>query len=434
MSRNNLYLSQNHGTRRLTDNDIVIIDYDCLTPIGLDIDQAWQNLIDNRSGIRAIDRYDPRGESLQGVDAISYGGQLPLSFDELAGSSEILKKWCEPSYHAVMNLTRVILGRIDFDISQHAPQRIAFLGATVLTSQMSRDALVKTGQTDSKFILNQCQNIPLGAAASEYGLQGPCFSVSSACASSGQAVLLAFNFIKSGFVDCALVVGHEFPIMPFPIAGLNWLNALYRRDKSNDRAYSDPAMASRPFSQDRRGFVLSEGAGALFISHAGYARKMGWPIRGILKGGYMNSDGKHLTRASVENIACCMRSAIENSGCNIEEIDCINAHATSTPAGDEAELKALHYIFGDKLSRIPVVANKSQIGHSLGASSILGLVLAVEGMNKDTILPTLNYVPDPSLPDAFISSEAIDYSHRITLLNSFGFGGTNTCLVLERCM
>jgi 3-oxoacyl-[acyl-carrier-protein] synthase II len=417
---------------RIKDTEIAIVDYDCLTPAGHNMQHAWENLVNNRSGIRMIDRYDPGQESIDGIEEISYGGQIPLSFDELAGSSETFKKWCEPSYHAVKSLTKAILRRIDFDISQHSPQRIAFLGATVLTSQMSRDVLVKTGQVDSKFILNQCQNIPLGAAAGEFGLQGPCFSVNSACASSGQALLLAFQFIKSGMVDCALVIGHEFPIIPFPVAGLNWLNALYRRDKSDDRAYGNPAMASRPFSMDRRGFVLSEGAGAVFLSQAGYAIKMGWPIKGILRGGYMNSDAGHLTRASLDNVTRCMISAIKNSECNKEEIDCINAHATSTPVGDEVELKALQRVFGENLQQTPVVANKSQIGHSLGASSILGFVFAVEGMNKDTLLPTLNHIPDPALPDAFIPTEAMGYSHQLTLVNSFGFGGTNISLIVER--
>ncbi|HEX8174137.1 MAG TPA: beta-ketoacyl-[acyl-carrier-protein] synthase family protein [Pyrinomonadaceae bacterium] len=411
--------------------EIAVVDYDCLTPAGLSIEASWKNLVNNRSAIGKIDRYDPGAETLFGVSAIQYGGQLPASFDNLAGSAEVFKKWSEPSYHAVKTLTRMILKRLDFNIAQHNPQRIAFLGGTALTSQISRDVLTKTQKADSKYILNQCQNIPLSIAASEFGMQGPCFSVGSACASSGHAILLACQFIEAGIVDCAIVVGYEFPLMPFSVGGLDWVNALYRRDEPEDRAYDDSSVASRPFSKDRRGFVLSEGAGAVFLSDIAYVRDRDWPVKGIIRGGYMNSDADHLTRASMQNVSLCMESAIKDARCNKEDIDAINAHSTSTPIGDAVELKALHTVFGEQMKRTPVVANKSQLGHSLGASSILGLNLALEGMTRSTLLPTLNHIPDPSLPEAIIPTESMEYRHDITLLNSFGFGGTNVSLVVE---
>jgi 3-oxoacyl-[acyl-carrier-protein] synthase II len=127
-----------------------------------------------------------------------------------------------------------------------------------------------------------------------------------------------------------------------------------------------------------------------------------------------------------------MRSALENAGCNPEDVGCINAHATSTPLGDAAELTALHAVFGDHLATIPVVANKSQIGHSLGASTILALILALRGMREGVVLPTLNHIPDPSLPPAWIPAVATEHEHDLTLLNSFGFGGTNVSLVVAR--
>ncbi|HJQ32414.1 MAG TPA: beta-ketoacyl synthase N-terminal-like domain-containing protein [Pyrinomonadaceae bacterium] len=413
-------------------DEVVIVDYDSLTSAGLSVDLAWKNLVNNGSGIRPIDRYDPAGEKLLGVSDISYSGQIPTSFEELAGSPDVLNKWIEPSYHAIKTLTRRIFERIDFNVSQHDPQRIAFLGATVLTSQLSRDTLSRTGKSDSKFILNQCQNVPLAVAASEFGIQGPSFSISSACSSSGHAILLSSQFIKAGLVDSALVVGHEFPLLPSSVGALDWINALYRRDEPDDRGYASPESASRPFSRDRRGFVLSEGAGAVFLAHKDYARKMGWPVKGVVKGGYANSDGDHLTRASMQNVTRCMSMALDSAGCNTEDVECINAHATSTPIGDAAELKALRSLFGDGLAKTPVVANKSQIGHALGASSVVALTLALEGMRRGVVLPTLNHVPDPSLPDALIPAESMEYSHGVTLLNSFGFGGTNVSLVVGR--
>ena len=413
-------------------NDTVIVDCDCLCSAGASLEEAWQHLAANGSGIRHITRYDPSLQPLQGVSSVPYGGEVPVSLEQLAGSPEKLRKWAEPSYHVVKLLTKRILDRLSFDRSRHDPQRMALIGATAFSSQVSRDFLSTTRTADSKFILNQCHNIPLAAAASEFGFRGPSFSVGSACASSGHALLIASQMISAGILDCVLVVGHEFPIQPACIGGLEWVNALYRRDEPADRAYENPGCASRPFSKDRRGFVLAEGAGALLVSSGSYARGQGWPTLARLRGGYANSDAEHLTRIDVANIAYCIQAALANARCSVDEVECINAHATSTPLGDASELKALHKVFGDRLDKIPVVANKSQIGHCLGAASAVALTLSLKGMQEGVVLPTLNHVPDPGLPEAFLPPKALEHPHRLTLLNAFGFGGTNVSLIVER--
>jgi 3-oxoacyl-[acyl-carrier-protein] synthase II len=410
----------------------VIVDYDCISPLGVDFETTWSRMVDNQSGIGPINRYRRQDEPLQGVADVAYGGQIPLSYDELAGSADRFSKWNEPGYHAVERLMDRIVAHLEYEPSRHDPQRVAMLGGTALCSLVSRDALERTGTPDSKFILNQCQNIPLAAAASQHGIQGPCFNVGSACASSAHAVLLASQFIKGDLIDCAFVFGHEFPLLPSSVAGLNWVNALYRRDTNNDRAYDDPSQASRPMSHDRRGFVLAEGAGVIFLAGDDYARKHDWPIRATVRGGYCNSDGDHVTRISAANTAVCMRGALKNAGVNVDEIECVNAHATSTPLGDRSELTALVEVFGAHLPRVAVVANKSQLGHSLGAAAILETAVAVESLVQGILPPTLNHEPDPDLPAALISPRAFEHPHRLTLANSFGFGGTNASLVLER--
>lgn len=413
------------------ESQVVIVDYDCLTSLGTDVEGTWDAAAANRSGVRYLDRYVPGEERLRGVPDIAYAGQIPLSFEELAGSADRYDKWPEPGYHAVKLLAGRIFGRLAFDVSYHEPQRIGVLGGTALTAEISQDIVTRTGRPDTKFILHQCHNTPLAAVASDFGLQGPSFSIGSACASSGHALFLAGQLIRAGLMDAALVTGFEFPVLPICVGGFEWLKALYRRDDPNDRAYSDPAVASRPFSRDRRGFLLSEGVGAAFVTRADYAEAQGWPVRAVLRGGYVNSDGGHLTRISRDNVARCMRGALANAGCAVEVVECVNAHATSTPLGDEAELLALHEVFSDHLRRVPVVANKSQIGHALGASFILAMILAVEGMQHGVALPTLNHRPDPRLPEALVPPEALEHAHGVTLLNSFGFGGTNVSLVLE---
>jgi 3-oxoacyl-[acyl-carrier-protein] synthase II len=413
------------------EGDVGIVGYDCLSPLGTTFRSTWQGLVNNRSGIRFIDRYDPAKETLKGVSVVEFGGQIPVAYAEMAGSSERFNRCPEPAHHCIGPVCRRLFEEIDFNIAQHDPQRIAILGATALTSEISQHTLTATQRPYVNFILNQCHNIPLTVVAKEFGLQGPSFSISGACASGNHAVFVGYHLVKTGLLDCALVAGYEFPLLPICVAGFEWLHALYKRDKSDDRAYDCPGAASRPFSRDRRGLLLAEAVGAVLISNVTYARRIGWPIKAMIRGGYMNSDGDHLTRMAPDNVFVCMREALSAAQCSAEDIDCVNAHATSTPVGDAGELYALQRVFGDRLAKLPVVANKSQLGHSLGASSVLELMLAVEGMNERVLLPTLNYVPDPSLPRAFIPDEAIAYEHRMTLLNSFGFGGTNTSLVVE---
>ena len=155
-------------------------------------------------------------------------------------------------------------------------------------------------------------------------------------------------------------------------------------------------------------------------------------MRGRIRGAYANSDAAHVTRISIDNVVRCIRGALESAEVDSREVECVNAHATSTWVGDRSELTALGQVFGEDLKDLPVVANKSQLGHSLGASSVLEIILACRGMNASTLLPTLNHEPDPELPKAFVPTEALEYPHATTLINSFGFGGTNVCMVLGK--
>ena len=198
---------------------VAIVEYDCFSSAGLSLEESWHKLADNQSGIGPITRYEVEAQTLQGLPAIAYGGQIPQTFEELAGSSAQFNRWPEPSFHAIKALTKIILGRLDFDISHHDPQRIAILGGTVFTGEFPRDLLARTQRADSKFLLNQCHNIPMAAAASDFGLQGPCYSIGGACASSGHALLLATQLMQGNLIDCALVFGYEFPLVPLTLGG-----------------------------------------------------------------------------------------------------------------------------------------------------------------------------------------------------------------------
>jgi 3-oxoacyl-[acyl-carrier-protein] synthase II len=415
------------------ETEVGIVGFECFSPLGTSFSATWQALVENRSGIGLIDRYKPAEQKLSGAAPVVFGGQIPLGYDEMAGSADRFRRSPEPAHHCVTPVCRQLFEALSFNIADHNPQRIALLGATALTAQISQHTLTTTQRPYVNFILNQCHNIPLALVAREFGLQGPSFTIGGACASGNHALLVAHQMITGGMLDCAVVVGFEFPLLPINAGGFHWLRALYKPDKQDDRAFDRPEAASRPFSIDRRGLLLAEAVGAVLLSDVDYARRIGWPIGAKIRGGYMNSDGDHLTRMAPNNVVVCMRGALEAARCSPDEIDCVNAHATSTPVGDAGELSGLAEVFGARLAELPVVANKSQLGHSLGASSILELMASVEGMKRSVLLPTLNHIPDPELPKAFIPTEATAYPHRVTLLNSFGFGGTNASLVVEAC-
>ncbi len=412
------------------DAPIVVVEWECLSPLGLTAKQTWDAASQNRSGLGRIDRYDPLHESFGKRCQVTCAAQIPLSLEELAGSAAKLGRWTEPAQHGVQRVVGELLGKLGFDIAQHDPQRVALLGGSALTAQHSQERAHQAERANPFFILGQCHNLPLSEAAKAHGIQGPSFSLSGACASSAQALFIAWQLIRAKVIDCAVVVGFDFPILPITIAGFDWLNTLYRNDKPDDRAHEDPSLASRPFAMDRRGFVLGEAVAAVLIADPAYAGRHDWPVKARILGACANSDAHHLTRVSVDNIAECMRGALRSAAIDPERVDCVNAHATSTPVGDHAELQALQQLFGERLAQLPVVANKSQLGHSLGASSLMALILAGRGMAENAILPTLNHVADPSIPTAFFPPETLSRPHGITLLNSFGFGGTNAAIVL----
>jgi 3-oxoacyl-[acyl-carrier-protein] synthase II len=409
-----------------------VVGYECMTPLGVDLRSSWEGAVAARSGITAIQRYSPGSADLRGIKNIHCAGQLPITLEELAGSKEALVKWPEPAYHAARLVTRRLMSRLGTSLANEDPERIGVLGATALTSQISQGVVSAEKRPTAYFILNQCQNIPLAAVAIEHKLRGPSYSTNSACASSNHALYNATLLITRGVLDAALIIAFEFPVVPICVAGFDWMNALYRWADRGDPGFADPGKCSRPFSVDRRGFVLAEGVAAVMLASLDLARKHDWSLEAIIAGGHMNNDALHMTSISRENVAACMRGALRSARCSPDEVGCVNAHATSTKIGDGAELLALSDVFGASLPHVPIVANKSQFGHSLGASGALELIFAIEGMKRGVLLPTLNYREDPSLPRARVHAAPETWLHRVTLLNSFGFGGTNACLLVAR--
>ena len=221
------------------------------------------------------------------------------------------------------------------------------------------------------------------------------------------------------------------PLLPELVHGFANMNATIKVRKG-DRAWEDPSLASRPFSIVRKGFVLAEGAGVLVLAADDVIAAHGLRPRAEVLGIGWTSDAHHFTRPHPPAIVRAMREAIADAALEPQDVQYVNAHATSTPQGDAVEIDCLREVFGAHLPKIPISSSKSQIGHTLGAAAGIEAALTIEGMRRGILLPTINYLPDPALGDIdVVPNAARRRAHEIALSNAFGFGGTNCCVVFR---
>jgi 3-oxoacyl-[acyl-carrier-protein] synthase II len=278
---------------------------------------------------------------------------------------------------------------------------------------------------------NLCANLPSGKAGSLLGFTGPVFSPGGACAAGNHALGIGARMIRDGDCDFALVGGAETCLVPEIIQGFANVWATIKVGPK-DRAFSDPGQASRPFSIDRRGFVLAEGGGVLVLAAEETLAPLGMTARAEVAGIGWTSDAHHFTLPNKPTIAIAIRQAITDAELDPTDIQYVNAHGTSTAKGDSVEIECLRDIFGSHLQRLPVSSNKSQIGHSLGATAAVEAILGIEGMRQSVILPTANHIPDPELADVdVVPNTARRQAYDNFLSNAFGFGGTNCCIVFK---
>ena len=239
-----------------------------------------------------------------------------------------------------------------------------------------------------------------------------------------QVVLHAEPGTEDGAVGGAV----DFPLVEPIVAGFATMNGAYRPKEAQD--WELPDKISRPFSANRRGFVVSEGAGCIILTTEDFAKAHGLTPQIEIAGSGMTSDASHSVSPNLATVQRCIAESLANAGLQPSNIDAINAHATSTKVGDKVEADALSNIFGKKVP--PISANKSQLGHAMGASSAIEAILAMEGMLKDTLLPTINYLHDPAIDIDCVAEGARKQSQEFVLKNAFGFGGCNSCLILRR--
>lgn len=266
-------------------------------------------------------------------------------------------------------------------------------------------------------------NMGGGMLAMDLGFMGPNYSISTACATGNNSIIAAANHIRNGDADLMLCGGVEAPIIPMGVAGFCACKALSQRNE-------EPTKASRPWDKDRDGFVIGEGAGVLVLESLEHALARGATIYAEYLGGGLSCDAHHITepRQDGEGVAQCVRNALADAGVQASDVNYINAHATSTPAGDMAEVNAVKKVFSDP-SKIVMNATKSMIGHSLGAAGGIEAVVTVKAIMENEVHPTINLEnPEPGI-GFNIPTKAVKHTIRVGISNSFGFGGHNATLV-----
>ncbi len=278
---------------------------------------------------------------------------------------------------------------------------------------------------------NLCANLPAGKAGMLLGFTGPIFSPQGACASGNHAIGIGARMIRDGDCDFVLAGGVDTCLIPEIIQGFANMLATISVGPA-DRAYEDPTQACRPFSIDRKGIVLSEGAGVVVLAAEDRLTDCGLTPKAEVLGVGWTSDAFHFTRPNTETIVRAMNEAIDDAGLQPSDINYVNAHGTSTVKGDATEVQCLRTVFGRGVENIPVSSNKSQIGHTLGASAAIEAALSIEAMAQGLVLPTVNHIPDPEFSDIDVVPN-ITRRHRyeFMLSNAFGFGGTNCCIVFK---
>jgi 3-oxoacyl-[acyl-carrier-protein] synthase II len=276
-------------------------------------------------------------------------------------------------------------------------------------------------------IINQAA----GQVSQHLGLYGPGAAPANACASGGHAAVIGAMFLRSGEADVALCGASESAFIPAIVNGFATMKALLGK-KPGDRSESDPAQASRPFSGDRAGFVLSEGAGALVLATEAAVQRLGLEPQAELVAWTTNSDGYHMAMPCRERIVRCLTAALERGGLTPESIDYYNAHGTSTVLNDQVETRVIKDVFADAAGRLPISSIKGALGHSLGAASAIEAAVSVRALLEQLIPPTINYRPDPELDLDYVPNQARAARLDHVLSASFGFGGTNNALILRR--
>ena len=406
---------------------VVVTGLGVVAPNGIGLESFWENLVKGVSGIDRITRFDASYHDSQIAGEVK--GFDPLLYAE---KKEVRKMDLFIRYA----LASAIMAVDDAKLTIKETER-GRVGALIGTGMGGIPALEESyrtllekgpGRISPFFIPSIITNLASGQIAMRFGLRGPNSCVSTACATGNHAIGDSLELIKREAADVMFAGGSEAVITPLTIGGFSAMKALSTRNDA-------PQRASRPFDKGRDGFVMGEGAGVLILEELEHALQRGAKIYAELVGYGMSADAYHITAPEPEGIGAIasMRLALEDAGLGPEDVDYINAHGTSTPAGDTAETKAIKKVFGEHAYRLAVSSVKSMTGHLLGAAGGVESLATVLTVYHGLIPPTINYdEPDPECDLDYVPNNARRAEVRVALTNSFGFGGTNATLVFRK--
>jgi len=398
-----------------------------VSPLGIGNSENWDALLAGKSGIETITRFDASPFACRIAGEVK--GFDPSRFVE---KKEIKKM--DTFIHYAMGAAHFAMEDSGLPVRDENRERIAVvigsgIGGLPLIEATQKDYLQRGTRAISPFfITGLIANEAAGNVSIKYGLKGPNLATVTACTTGAHAVGEAYRMIQYGDADAAIAGGTEAVITPLCVGGFSVMRALSTR---ND----EPRRASRPWDRERDGFVIGEGAGLVILEEMEAAKKRGARIYAELVGYGLSGDAYHIAAPSEDGdgAARVMRNSLEDARVNPGEIGYINAHGTSTPAGDKVETLAIKIVFGEHAQKLAVSSTKSMTGHLLGASGGLETAILALSLHHGVLPPTINYEnPDPECDLDYVPNEARRKSLRYALSNSFGFGGTNGCLVMKK--
>jgi 3-oxoacyl-[acyl-carrier-protein] synthase II len=401
-----------------------------VTPIGVGTEPTWRALLEGKSGIGPITRFDASGF------ATRFAGEVK-GFEPTQWMSARDAKGAMADPFIQYAMAAGILAMADAGLDpggELAPRTGCFVGSgmggltTIEATHLALQVKDPRHAFSPYFVPQLAINLAAGQLSIRFGAQGPCLSQVSACASGAHAVGDAFRVIQRGDADAMICGGSEAVITPLGVGGFAAMRALSTRNDA-------PELACRPFDLHRDGFVMAEGAGILVLEEMEHAQRRGARVYAECKGYAANADAAHITAPSPEGQGAqrCMRAALADARLSPADIDYLNAHGTSTKMNDATETLAIKQVFGDHARKLMVSSTKSMTGHLIGAAGGVEAAFSALAVARGQIPPTLNYTtPDPECDLDYVPNVAREAPVRNALTNSFGFGGTNACLIFGR--
>lgn len=407
---------------------VVITGIGTVNPLGSSVDEYWKGLKNGESGAAPIKRFDASKHKTQFACEVKDFDATQYMERKEVRKYDLYTQFALATASQAMEDSGLDLDKLDHD--RAGVIWGAGIGGLQTFFEESRAFKEENPRFSPFFIPKMIANIAGGLISIRYGFRGPNFTTVTACASASHAMIEAMNMIRLGKADIMITGGSEASVNEAGVAGFNSMRAISTR---ND----DPKTASRPFDKDRDGFVMGEGSAAFIVEDYESAKKRGATIYAELAGGGMSADAYHMTAPDPDGRGAylVMKWALEDAGINVEDVDYINVHGTSTPLGDIAEPKAIIKAFGDHAYNLSISATKSMTGHLLGAAGAVEGLASILAIRNGVIPPTINHFTDDPEIDGkldFTFNVAKERDVNVAISNTFGFGGHNATIVLKK--